>query len=124
MKKTVLIVEDDIDIREHVKMALELEDYQTLTVGNGLEALKVLNDSKAEDLPFCMLVDITMPLMNGIDFLDKLRAATDPKLAQIPVIIATAKGSSIDEIDLSKANKVLKKPFDLDELYSTIKLFE
>jgi len=67
---TVLVVEDDKDVRESMKDALELEGYQVKTAKNGLEGLAALKDS--EKAPCLILLDILMPAMGGREFMDNL----------------------------------------------------
>ena len=120
MNKKILVVEDDVDISDFVKSALELENYNAVICENGKRALDYLEMSQADDLPHCILLDIMMPVMNGFQFLDRLKNHSDEALAKIPIILTTAKGSAVDIKNLPRELKVLKKPYELDELYNQI----
>lgn len=84
MKKKILIVDDEPDIVSYLEMLLQDQGYDTVTAGNGNEALAAV---RAEQ-PDLVTLDITMPEASGTRFYKELR--TDPELSQIPVIIVTA----------------------------------
>jgi two-component system response regulator CpxR len=106
--KIVLVVEDDIIIRENLRDALEMEGYKVFTAANGKEGLEKL---KLIPQPALVLLDMMMPVMNGREFLDVILA--DHMLAAIPVIIVSA---DIDESKKVGSKAYLKKPVDLDLL--------
>lgn len=116
--KTVLIVDDDNDIRDMLKEALELEGYQVRTAVNGLDALHFLTQ-KFEKIN-CILLDLMMPKMNGKELLTELQTS-HPDLAEIPVILLTANGKSTLDNLVPYASAKIKKPMELDVLYQTIK---
>jgi len=83
--KSVLIVEDDADVRESLVAILESEGYRVLEAENGAVAL----DQLRRDVPVCLiLLDLFMPTMNGWTFRDE--QLRDPQLAPIPVIVISA----------------------------------
>lgn len=84
MKKTILIVDDEPDIVSYLEMVLQDQGYDTVTAGNGNEALEMVKQEK----PVLVTLDITMPEASGTRFYKEMR--TDPELAEIPVIIVTA----------------------------------
>jgi CheY-like chemotaxis protein len=84
MKKTILIVDDEPDIVSYLEMVLQDQGYDTVTAGNGNEALEMVKQEK----PALVTLDITMPEASGTRFYKEMR--TDPELAGIPVIIVTA----------------------------------
>ncbi len=111
----ILIVEDEMDIRESLKDILEAENYSICTAANGLEALALLQNAAA---PKLILLDFLMPLMNGLEFREQ--QAHLPHLAKIPVILMSADKyiqTKAEQIDV----KYVKKPIDLETLLSTIK---
>ncbi len=113
---TVLVVEDDKDVRESMKDALELEGYQVKTAKNGLEGLAALKDS--EKAPCLILLDILMPAMGGREFMDNLKK--DSALSEIPVLIH----SSIANKDNTTGSiGFIKKPADLFMILQTIKTY-
>ena len=86
MKRTVLVVDDEADFTDMVKLRLEAAGYQVETAADGEDGL-----SKAlECEPRLILLDIMMPGMDGIEALRRLRA--DERTKEIPVIMLTAKG--------------------------------
>jgi CheY-like chemotaxis protein len=110
---SVLVVDDENDIREAVSELLADEGYEVLGAGDGAEALKQLRDHH----PSVVLLDLMMPVMNGWEF----RAAQkgDPDLSRIPVIVLSALGraSGVD------AEGFIQKPFELDELLDAVRAY-
>ena len=84
----VLVVDDDEAIREAVRDLLEDDGYEVTTAANGVEALEVLRDAPA---PTAVLVDMMMPIMDGWQLLQELKA--EPELSKIPVIAMSAGGT-------------------------------
>src|SRR5690348_1604555 len=104
-RKSVLIVDDDLDIRETLSEALAATGFDVATAVNGLDALGVLRGSG--DRPSVILLDLMMPIMNGYEFLE--RRNLDPALASIPVAIATA-DRGVDRERLGATLNVIAKP--------------
>lgn len=103
---SILIVEDDEDIRNAMIDVLESEGYKTESAINGKDALeKLAKISK----PCLVLLDMMMPIMNGREFLDQVMK--DAKLAPIPVMIVSAVA---DKTNTEGAIGFLKKPIDID----------
>jgi CheY-like chemotaxis protein len=84
---TLLLVDDDPDDQEFFKLALQSirEEITFATAGNGQEALDLLRTQSC--MPDLIFLDMNMPLMNGLTFLEKIKATTD--LRHIPVIVYT-----------------------------------
>jgi two-component system, OmpR family, alkaline phosphatase synthesis response regulator PhoP len=108
---TVLIVEDERDLREVVAEALSEAGYQVVDASDGAEALDKLRACH----PSVVLLDLMMPRMNGWQF----RAAQqqDPEVSRIPVIVISALGWVAD-LD---AAEFLQKPFELDRLLTAVR---
>jgi CheY-like chemotaxis protein len=106
--KTVLVVDDNEDLREVAVEALRREGYRVLEAGNGKRALEIL--AELEQAPSVVLLDITMPVMNGRQFLAAL--ADRPLLASIPVIVLSAIGGE----DVRGASRMLRKPVTAEAL--------
>ena len=87
---TVVLAEDDVDIRDLVQIVLEQLDLEVKAVGTGAEALEV----GQREVPRLFLLDITMPGMNGLDVCRAIRA--DEKLQDVPVIFMTARAQASD----------------------------
>ena len=109
-KRTVLIVDDEADIRDSLTDALADEGYQVISAANGREALRLLPDVPR---PCAIILDIIMPVMSGTDFYRELRA--DPKLADIPVLISTSNPSRAPG-----SLPIVKKPINLERLLSAV----
>ena len=86
---TILIVDDDIDILEALKIYLSKDEYRLLTARNGQDAVDIV---RAENVDL-VLMDIMMPIMDGIKATNKIR-----KLTNIPIILLTAKSEDQDKI--------------------------
>jgi DNA-binding response OmpR family regulator len=87
---TVVLAEDDVDIRDLVQIVLEQLDLEVRAVGTGAEALEV----GRQEVPRLFLLDITMPGMNGLEVCRAIRA--DEKLQDVPVIFMTARAQASD----------------------------
>jgi two-component system, chemotaxis family, chemotaxis protein CheY len=85
-RSTVLVVEDDHDIRVSVRNLLEDEGYRVLSVTNGKLALDLLE--RAEPRPSLIILDLMLPVMDGWEFAEQLRER--PRLARIPILIMSA----------------------------------
>jgi CheY-like chemotaxis protein len=108
--RTVLVVDDEPDIRESLRDALEDEGYDVVTAANGREALTVLPRLPR---PLAMILDIIMPVMSGAELYMALQA--DPLLASIPVVVSTSDPSRAPAGVL-----LMRKPIDLDRLLAVI----
>lgn len=114
--KTVLVVDDEENIRKVLTAALSKEGYNVLTAPNGHLALKKL----AEEPVDLMISDVVMPDMNGLDLLKKAREAHP----DLPAVIITAYGAIPSAVDAMRngALDYLTKPFDLDVLKRLVKV--
>jgi CheY-like chemotaxis protein len=109
MVKTILIVDDENDIREVAQMSLELVGgWTVLTARSGVEALEIA----ARERPDAILLDVMMPEMDGPTTFRRLRES--PSTAEIPVILLTAKVQGTDRrvFDDLGVTGVIPKPFD------------
>ena len=108
--KTVLIVDDEEDIRDSLKDALDDEGYSVLAAANGQEALRLL---PILTRPCAIILDIIMPVMSGTEFYKHLRA--NPEMADIPVLISTS-----DPSRAPQSVPVMKKPVNLDRMLAVV----
>lgn len=109
---TVLVVEDDDDIREVIIEILEAEGYSTLSARNGKEALDLLEQSAK---PCLVLLDMMMPIMNGRQFLDAIMK--NSRLAPLPVLIVSA---IADKTNTEGSIGYLKKPIDINVVLDVV----
>jgi len=114
MSHTVLVVEDEKELREMMCEALELNGYNVVTAVEGGAALEAME--RIEHL--CLvLLDLLMPGMNGWDFFKEIRAR--PKYAAVPVIVHSSSPAGAPE----GATRVLKKPIELERLLEVVREF-
>jgi CheY-like chemotaxis protein len=110
---TILVVEDDTNQRALYEEELTDEGYNVLTAGDGKEALSRARENK----PDLIVLDINMPVMDGLDTLSHLLEFN----GQIPVIINTAYASYQESFTSWSADAYIVKSSDLTELKNTIK---
>jgi DNA-binding response OmpR family regulator len=109
---TVLVVDDDPDVRRLVEMKLRLDGVETLTASNGAEALALLEKTRVD----VVILDIMMPEMDGVEACRRIRDI--PRLANLPVLMLTARAQLADiergfEVG---ATDYMVKPFSPREL--------
>lgn len=107
---TVLVVDDELDIRESLKEILEDEGYAVLVAGDGRQALSVL---RAGPRPCVVILDIIMPIMSGTEMYAAMQA--DAQLAEIPVIISTSDPSRAPSGVL-----IMRKPISVPRLLEAV----
>src|SRR5687767_4305318 len=112
----VAIIEDDSEFRDMLRELLEEQQYRVVALSNGAEALETL---RGDTLPNVILLDVSMPVMDGFDFL-RFRN-DDPQLSAVPVVLVTnAKPHERPTIGVSD---VVRKPIDIDEILFAIKRY-
>lgn len=106
-KPTILVVDDEEDIRELVALNLEREGYKVVSVETGEEALGLA----WAQTPAVIILDLMLPGIDGLDVCKKLKA--DPKTRPIPVVMLTAKGEEADIVTGLElgADDYVTKPF-------------
>jgi len=116
ISRPILVVEDIEALREAITTVLKLEGYQVVTANNGREALEAMYEKE-----YCLiLLDIQMPIMNGLEFLSVYDKQLRP---HSPVALLTA------EEDIDKASlpafviDFLAKPFALDKLFRVVEIY-
>lgn len=115
---TVLIAEDSDDTRIMLKRAFELKGYSVIEAADGGEALQAVRKSR----PNLILVDLNMPVVDGLEMVKKIRKLEAPG-EQVPIVAITA----FDVYGMKEAaleigcNTYLSKPLDMEELDRTLK---
>jgi sigma-B regulation protein RsbU (phosphoserine phosphatase) len=114
---TVLVVDDDVNIRRLLEINLSHEGYEVITAGNGKEALEKAFSHR----PDLVILDRMMPVMDGMEACRRLRE--NPNTKEIPIIMVTALRETIDKVSgLSiGADDYITKPFDPDEVMARVK---
>lgn len=118
MSHEVLIVEDDSALREALAQVLSDEGYELLSARDGLEAVNCLKKGNRPDV---ILLDLSMPVVNGWEF--RMFQKRDPELARIPVILITAGGYSREEVAWLEPSAMIPKPVDLSVLLAVVRRF-
>lgn len=117
--KKILIVEDEADIAQLIKLYLEKEGYHTVLAKTGMEGLKNLSSER----PDMMILDLMLPEMDGLELCKKIR--NKPETAVLPIIMLTAKAEESDTIiglELG-ADDYITKPFSPKALTARVKSF-
>ena len=114
MEKTILIVEDDVNIRELLHLYLGQEGYRVETAQDGAEGLRVFKRVH----PDLVLLDLMMPVMDGTQMIRELRT-----FSKTPVIVLTAKGEVFDKVTLLElgADDYITKPFEMREVIARVR---
>ena len=109
-KKSILLVEDEENLHEALKLNLELELYEVTSAFDGPQALKSIQQEYFD----LIILDVMLPGMDGIDVTESIRVQNN----QVPILILSAKNTSADRVlGLKKgADDYLTKPFNLEEL--------
>jgi len=113
MEKNILIIEDDKDIREGVKILLEGEGYSVEEASNGADGLKKLTPNTN-----LVILDIMMPGISGLKTCEEIR-----KISYVPILFLTAKSKESDKLIgfMAGADDYLIKPFSYTELFARVR---
>jgi len=115
--KRILVVDDEVDLVETIRFALELEGYDVLVAYNGEEAL---NQARKEN-PDLILLDLMLPKLDGYKVCRLLKF--DERYKHIPILMLTAKTQEKDRATGMEtgANEYITKPFEMDGLMKKVK---
>jgi len=116
-KKRILCIDDESEIIELTRLLLTFKGFEVSGVLGGTHAIQTIRQQK----PNLVLLDVMMPGISGWDIYRQMKA--DPDLADIPVIMVTARAQSIDKamgLHAAKVADYITKPFGPDELISSI----
>nr|WP_302666728.1 response regulator transcription factor [uncultured Agathobaculum sp.] len=114
MAKKILIVEDEANIRELLRLYLEREGYAVIEAENGVEGIKMWKSEK----PDMLLLDVMMPVMDGWAVCKEIRAESD-----VPIIMLTAKGETADRVSGLEmgADDYIVKPLEMPEVIARVR---
>ena len=120
MVKTIMLIDDEVDLLEELGSWLHEHGYKVVTAKSGKEGLARLKEIS----PHLIVLDVIMPSMDGFEVLSELKK--DSKTSSIPVIMFTAKGetASIMKALQMRATDYIIKPFDANALLSMIRRYE
>jgi CheY-like chemotaxis protein len=111
----ILVVDDDVAIRDTVTQVLDLEGYSVVTAENGAQALQSIEDQK----PFLVLLDMRMPIMDGWEFARELKT----RGLKLPILVMTAANSASSWAAEIEADGFVAKPFGLTDLVAAVERF-
>lgn len=117
--KKVLIAEDSSVIQNLTKKILQFQNFDISAVKNGKDVLKELEKNSFD----IILLDINMPIMDGMECAKAIRSLPDSTKAKIPIIAITGNAKNYSEQDFLNVgiNEYLPKPLDFDKLVDTVK---
>ena len=115
----VVIVEDDVDVRETLAEVLQEEGYATLAFADGPQALRAL--TTRAPLPELILLDLLMPQMDGWQFRAQQRLV--PRLLQVPTVVLSADGNVEENLEALGVHGYLRKPIHIKALLELVARF-
>lgn len=115
MAQLIMIVDDEVGVRELLSDALKIAGFETISAPDGMSALTALRSN----MPDLLIVDINMPLMDGFELVERLRSTGD----NTPALMLSARA---DRVDVTRglalgADDYVTKPFGLEELLLRVK---
>jgi CheY-like chemotaxis protein len=111
-QKSILIVEDDHELRRMFRYALSVAGYSVKEASDGIHALRLIELER----PDLIILDISLPLMSGLDVQQEIAAHSHTR--DIPTVIVTASAADLDGVG---ADCVLRKPVSPDEVVDVVK---
>jgi DNA-binding response OmpR family regulator/DNA-binding CsgD family transcriptional regulator len=117
---TVLVVDDEEDIREIVRINLERDGHRVLTAASGPECLDLLRTER----PDLIVLDVMMPGLDGWEVLTSIKGEAEHELSDVPVLMLTARSGDMDRIrgGIEGALRYIQKPFSTTELRDEVRL--
>jgi CheY-like chemotaxis protein len=112
--ETILVIDDDLYMREILRDLLSLDKYSVISAENGVEGLQKFRELK----PALVLTDLIMPEKDGLTFIQEVKEE-DPD-ARIIAVSGSSDMNLITEVVSANVNRVLTKPFDIDELLDAV----
>lgn len=116
MSKKILVIEDDISIRELLVELLQGEGYTVVSAFNGIEGLNCLETKKIE--PNLILIDLMMPGMDGFKF--RKEQLKNEVWSKIPTIVMSAESNAKEKMKDMNITAFLSKPVELDTILKTV----
>lgn len=114
-KANILIVEDDIEVRNLISTALETHDYRFIKAPNGQAAIMAASTHN----PDIILLDLGLPDMDGIEVIKRIRT-----WSEVPIIVISARSEDNDKIDAldAGADDYITKPFSVEEFLARVRV--
>ena len=119
MAKNVLVIDDEADIGEMIKIRLEANGYRVVLAYDGLDGI----EKAKKEVPDIILLDILMPQMDGFEVCQRLRVI--PKMGNVPIIMLTAikTEATLERAREAGSQDYLVKPFDGQELAQRVRFY-
>src|SRR5712692_2054980 len=118
MRNTILVVEDDTDLRETILDVLESAGFDVAIASNGQEALQALDSNRRTSL---ILLDLRMPVVDGFEF--RRRQLQNPRLACVPVILLSGDSHGQHQAERLGFACSVKKPFGVSDLLTLVRRY-
>jgi CheY-like chemotaxis protein len=115
----VLVIDDHSDTRRMLEEFLQLEGIETVAARNGLEGLQKLREAK----PSVILLDLSMPVMDGWRFREEQQRLAEHRLAAVPVIVMSALLDWDKHARTLRADDAIPKPIDLDRMLAAVRKY-
>jgi CheY-like chemotaxis protein len=112
----VLVVEDDADVRELLRVALSADGYEVATVGNGRDAMYYLRSHADACI---ILLDLALPIMDGAEF--RRAQLRDRALAWVPLVVMSGSVDAARHARELGARRLVRKPLDIDDLKNALR---
>jgi DNA-binding response OmpR family regulator len=121
LRPHVLLVEDDTDTREVLRLILEADGIEVTPAQDGLDALTLLDEIHRNDplTPCAIVLDYMMPRFSGAQF--RARQLANPETSDVPVIVVSAVSDLQAHAESMRPFAVLQKPIDPDELTALVR---
>ena len=116
--RSILVVDDNEDIRNLLSLVLQKEGYEVFLAPNGSEALEIIKNNRLD----LILLDVMMPELSGLEVLSNIRGNKNNKISSIPVMMITA-ASTVSDIDAAieiGASSYIIKPFRNENLIAKV----
>ncbi len=116
--RSILVVDDNEDIRNLLSLVLQKEGYEVFLAPNGSEALEIIKNNRLD----LILLDVMMPELSGLEVLSNIRGNKNNKISSIPVMMITA-ASTVSDIDAAVeigASSYIIKPFRNENLIAKV----
>jgi len=116
----ILVVEDDPSLRAMLRLIFELAGYEVAEAAHGRAALDLI---RGPQLPDIVLTDLMMPVMNGNEFIRRLRS--ESRTASIPIVVMSANAEAAEGVQASeRADALMSKPFIVANLVELVQSLE
>ena len=112
----MLVVEDDADVRELLRVALSADGYEVATVGNGRDAMYYLRSHADACI---ILLDLALPIMDGAEF--RRAQLRDRALAWVPLVVMSGSVDAARHARELGARRLVRKPLDIDDLKNALR---